>query len=146
MALVGKIVRTSIILPLVCLLAGCATGPNAHVRDAATLVANTQPQVRIRVATIDGTDAPDASIYYLAPGPHHLSITLWGLSHWESTEAEIIVGANKHYRIDAKVRGPDSFTAQIIDITSGAVVSSMPVTLEGSVVTRPDNPAIRVVY
>ena len=138
--------RTSIILLIVCLFAGCATGPNAHVRDAATLVANrpiTQSQVGIKVATIDGSDAPDTSIYYLAPGLHHLSITLWGLSHWESAEAEVIFGANKHYRIDVEVHSPDSFTAEIIDITSGAVVSSMPITLEGSVVTGPDNLAIR---
>jgi hypothetical protein len=138
-ALVGKIMRTSIILLMVCLLAGCVTGPryaNTRSQDAATLVGNTKSPVTIEVTAIDGAVAPDAPIYYLTPGLHRLSITLSDRSRWGYAETDIVVGANKNYRIDADRYYVYSFTAQIVDMISGEVVSSIVTTQVGTLVNQ----------
>jgi len=138
-ALVGKIMRTSIILLMVCLLAGCVTGPlyaDTRSQDAATLVGNTKSPVTIEVTAIDGAVAPDAPIYYLTPGLHRLSITLSDRSRWGYAETDIVVGANKNYRIDADRYYVYSFTAQIVDMISGEVVSSIVTTQVGTLVNQ----------
>ncbi len=144
MALLDKIMRTSIILllPMVFLLAGCATGPrypNTHAQDAATLVENPKSPAQIEVVAIDGAIAPDAPVYYLAPGLHRLSIVLDDRTRYGSAEVNIFVGANKNYRIDAEVYRLYLLTLQIVDMASGAIVSRQMV-IHTVYYTAPSNP------
>jgi hypothetical protein len=124
--------RTSIVRLIFFLLVGCATGSrydNAQTQDAAMLVANSaswgsfqfKGGMLIKIEKIDRATAPEAPLY-LAPGAHRLII--WLGDRWNNqalVEANIVVGANKSYRVDAS-KNDRLFTLQIIDVASGTTV------------------------
>jgi hypothetical protein len=132
--------RPSIFLLITLLLAGCSIGPryaNTRVPGVATLVENTEFPVSVEVEMIDGGIAPKAP-FYLVPGSHHLSIGLSTGHLIASADADIVVHADKNYRLDVLKQihglvGYAPLVLRIVDAESGETVYSRWVLLHEAV-------------
>jgi hypothetical protein len=120
--------RTSIILLVVFLFSGCATGPRSTAihppPGAATIVEYYGYQgggMLIKIFEIDGTTAPTPPLY-LAPGWHRLSMLVDNT--WD-IEQVVPFEANRVYRVNV-LKNFRNFTFQLIDVTSGQVCFQQP--------------------
>jgi hypothetical protein len=132
--------RNPVVLLIVFLLVGCATGPryaNTQTQDTATLVGTGESnggEGQVWIDAIDGATAPSPPLY-LTPGRHHLSLhmensqmtegqTTEGQLDEQQMEMDVFVYANASYRLNGFVAESGLFyVVQLIDEASGSVIS-----------------------